>query len=79
MQKADHKETELISPYLERPVFPLAVALPRMLAAIEAELPNAQPDERSRLQKRAELIRALLSANALDTQRSAEAGLRSPA
>jgi len=78
-RKANHKETELISPYLDRPLLPLAVALPRMLAAIEAELSKAHPDERSRLQKRGELIRGLLSATALGTQRSAEAGPRSPA
>ena len=48
------------SPYLDKPLRPLAVALPRMLAAIEAELPKAEPGERSRLQKRAELIRGLL-------------------
>jgi hypothetical protein len=30
------------SPYLDRPLFPLAVALPRMLEQIEAEQPSAQ-------------------------------------
>ena len=31
------------SPYLDRPLLPLAVTLPRMLAQIETELPMAQP------------------------------------
>jgi hypothetical protein len=38
-----------------------AVALPRMLAAIEAGLPRALPDERKRLRRRAYLIREVLS------------------
>ena len=67
------------SPYLDKPLLTLAVALPRMLAAIEAELPKAQPDERSRLQKRGELIRELLSDAASTDQRSGETGPRSPA
>jgi hypothetical protein len=41
------------SPYLDRPVVPLAVALPRMLDKIEAELPTARPAEAWRLCHRA--------------------------
>jgi hypothetical protein len=49
------------SPYLNRPLLPLAVALPRMLQEIEAELATAGPAETRRLRKRAELIRELLT------------------
>jgi hypothetical protein len=49
------------SPYLDRPLFPLAIALPRMLEKIDAQLRRAQPDEKRRLQRRAELIRRLLA------------------
>jgi hypothetical protein len=52
----------MISPYLNRPLVPLAVALPQMLAEIEAELSTAQgPDEEQWLRQRAELIRGLLA------------------
>jgi hypothetical protein len=50
----------MTSPYLNQPTVPLAVALPRMLANIEAELPKARPAEKWRLRERAELMRALL-------------------
>jgi hypothetical protein len=49
------------SPYLDRPLIPLAVALPRMLAKIEADLATARPAESRRLRQRAELIRGLLA------------------
>ena len=49
------------SPYLDRPLFPLAVALPRMLEKIEAGLAAAGPAETRRLRQRAELIRGLLT------------------
>jgi len=49
------------SPYLDRPLFPLAVALPRMLEKIEAELVAAGPAKTRRLRPRAELIRGLRS------------------
>ena len=49
------------SPYLDRPLLPLAVALPRMLAEIEADLATAGPAETRRLHQRAELIRELLT------------------
>jgi len=49
------------SPYLDLPVLPLVIALPRMLARIESELPAARPEERSRLETRAVLVRSLLA------------------
>jgi hypothetical protein len=53
----------LISPYLLRPLLPLAVALPRMLEKIETELANEkiEADEKWRLHRRAELVRGLLA------------------
>jgi len=49
------------SPYLDRSLLPLAVALPRMLEKIEAALATAGPAETRRLRQRAELIRELLT------------------
>jgi hypothetical protein len=49
------------SPYLDRPLLPLAVALPRLLEKIEADLTTAGPVETRRLSRRAELIRGLLA------------------
>ena len=52
----------MTSPYLDRPLVPLAMALPPLLENIEAELANEKleaGDER-RLCQRAELIRWLL-------------------
>jgi hypothetical protein len=49
------------SPYLDRPLLPLAVVLPRMLEKIEAHLATAGPAETRRLLQRAELIRELLA------------------
>ena len=49
------------SPYLDKPLLPLAAALPRMLEQIEAEQPSAQLAEKCYLQRRAELIRELLT------------------
>ena len=50
------------SPYLDRPLLPLAVALPRMLAKIETELSTVTgPAEEQWLRQRAELIRRLLA------------------
>jgi len=50
------------SPYLDRPLLPLAV-LPRLLESIEADLANEKlgAAENSRLCQRAELIRGLLA------------------
>jgi hypothetical protein len=55
----------MTSPYLEQPLLPLAVVLPRILETIEAELAGetAGADERGRLRQRAELIRRLLMPN----------------
>jgi hypothetical protein len=50
----------MTSPYLDRPLLPLAVALPRMLQEIEAALATAGPENKRRLRERAELIRGLL-------------------
>jgi hypothetical protein len=49
------------SPYLDRPLIPLAVALPQMLQEIETKLATAGPAETRRLHQRAELIRELLT------------------
>jgi hypothetical protein len=49
------------SPYLDKPLFPLAVALPRMLEQIEGELAKATPAEKWRLRRRAALLRGLLA------------------
>ena len=51
---------QMSSPYLDRPLLPLAVVLPRILQEIEAVLTIAGPAETRRLHKRAELIRSLL-------------------
>ena len=52
----------MTSPYLDRPLVPLAVLLPRLLAQIEAELSTAAgPAEERWLRQRAELIRGLLA------------------
>jgi hypothetical protein len=48
-------------PYLDRPLLPLAVALPRMLTEIETALATAGPVETRRLRQRADLIRELLT------------------
>ena len=45
------------SPYLDRPLIPLAVALRSMLAETEAKLATAEPAEKARLQERAEVLR----------------------
>ena len=53
----------MISPYLNQPTIPLAVALPRMLEKIEAELVDrtVSTAEKWRLRKRAQLVRELLT------------------
>jgi hypothetical protein len=45
------------SPYLDRPLHPLAVALRSMLAETEAKIATAAPAEKTWLQKRAEVLR----------------------
>jgi hypothetical protein len=51
------------SAYLDKPLLPLAVLLPRMLEKIETELANKKVEaaEEERLRRRAELIRGLLA------------------
>jgi hypothetical protein len=51
----------LTSSYLNQPLLPLAIVLPRMLAQIEVDLTTACPAEARRLRQRAELIRDLLT------------------
>jgi hypothetical protein len=53
----------MTSPYLDQPLLPLAVMLPRLLENIEAELANEKLEagEERRLCRRAELIRWLLA------------------
>jgi len=58
---ARSQEPQMTSPYLDRPLLPLALALPRMLQEIEAALATAGPDEARRLHKRAQLILDLLT------------------
>ena len=45
------------SPYVERPLLLLAVALPGKIAQAEAYLATARPTEKARFRRRAELIR----------------------
>jgi hypothetical protein len=56
----------MTSPYLNRPLLPLAVALPRMLEQIERNLADEylEPAEEQRLRRRADLIRGLLAPTA---------------
>ena len=49
------------SAYLDLPLLPVAVALPRMLAKIEGELATAGPQEKRRLEQRARMIDELLA------------------
>jgi hypothetical protein len=51
----------MTSPYLDRPLLPLAVALPRMLKKVAVELTTAGPVEARRLCQRAQLILDLLT------------------
>ena len=51
------------SPYLDQLLVPLAVALPRMLAKIEAKIPKSAPPEKSRLQNQGAVFREWLSAD----------------
>jgi len=53
----------MISPYLDRPLVPLVLALRRMLAQIETELAGEKPEaaEQKHLRRRAALIRSLLA------------------
>ena len=51
----------MTSPYLDRPLLPLAVALARMLERVGVELRTAGPAEAWRLRQRAHLILDLLT------------------
>jgi len=53
----------MTSPYLDRPLLPLAVVLLRLLEQIEAELAGRklEPTEERALRRRAELICGLLA------------------
>jgi hypothetical protein len=48
------------SPYLDKPLIPLAVVLRSMLAETEAKIAAAPPAEQLRLQQRAEVLREWL-------------------
>jgi hypothetical protein len=50
-----------MSPYLDQPFVPLAVALRSMLAETEAKIAAAAPAEKVRLQERAEVLRDWLT------------------
>jgi hypothetical protein len=54
------------SPYLDRLLLPLAVALPRLLEKVEANLATAKPAEKLRLQRRADLLRGLLARRVIE-------------
>jgi len=49
------------SPYLDRPLLPLAVALPPMLEKVGVDLTTAGPAEARRLRQRAQFILDLLT------------------
>jgi len=53
----------MTSPYLDRPLLPLTVALPLLLESIEAVLANRKLEagDEQRICRRAELIRWLLA------------------
>ena len=63
----------MYSPYLDQPLVRLAVALPRMLAEVEAKIATAAPAEKAHLQKQAEVFREWLSS--ARTRQSAERGV----
>jgi hypothetical protein len=50
-----------MSPYLDQPLIPLAVALRSMLAETEVKIPTAAPTERAQLRERAEVLREWLT------------------
>ena len=49
------------SPYLDKPLVPLAVALRSMLAETEAKIATAEPAERAGLNLRAQVLREWLT------------------
>ena len=50
-----------MSPYLDKPFVPLAVALRSMLAETEARIATAAPAEKARLYERATVLREWLT------------------
>jgi hypothetical protein len=54
------------SPYLDLPLSPLTLALPRMLEKVAVELTTAAPVEAQRLRQRAHLILDLLTPRATE-------------
>ena len=60
-EKRVGEQIRMPSHYLDQPFIPLAVALPRMLADIEAKMAAAAPPEKSRLQNQAEIFRQWLN------------------
>ena len=50
-----------MSPYLDKPFVPLAVALRSMLAETEAKIPSAASAEKARLRERADVLREWLT------------------
>jgi hypothetical protein len=48
------------SPYLDKPLVPLAVALRSMLAETKAKIAAAEPTEKKRLRQRAQVLREWL-------------------
>src|SRR5262249_24945506 len=64
MLDASRREAERVtSSYLDQPLLPMAVALPRILAQIELELATALPGRGAYRRRRAELLRGLLAAD----------------
>ena len=49
-----------MSPYLDKPFVPLAVALRSMLAETEVKIATAAPADKARLRERAEVLREWL-------------------
>jgi hypothetical protein len=49
------------SPYLDKPLVPLAVALRSMLADTEVKIATPAPAEKERLQQRAQVLREWLT------------------
>jgi hypothetical protein len=47
----------LARPYLDRPLFPLGVALPQMLEKVAVELTTAEPAEKLGFKERADVLR----------------------
>jgi hypothetical protein len=56
-----NREALMSSPYLDKPLVPLAVALRSMLAETETKIAAAAPAEKAWLQQRAEVLREWLT------------------